>query len=116
LTVDQRSQAVTSWLGRGAKPEDVATKVHNLPWPFFLLEERPLRGATGSGKQVHGNGGPANLSIQDYASLLVNPKVLLHQLAILPREETIREANEAVGRRHSCAKKAVEHFGFLLSI
>lgn len=42
-----------------------------------------------------------NLSIQNYASLLVNPKVLFHQLAILLREETICEADETVWGRHS---------------
>jgi len=54
---------------------------------------------------THGSGGPTNLCIQNDASLLVNPKILLHQLAILLREETIREANEAVGRRHSWGRR-----------
>ena len=58
---------------------------------------------------------PTNLGIQNDASLLVNPKILLYQLAILLREETICETNEAVGRRHSWAKKTVERFSLLLS-
>ena len=97
------------------EPEDIATEVHNLLWPFFPLEKRSLRGVTGSNKEIHGSGGPTNLSIQNDASLLVNPKILLHQLAILLREETICEANEAVGRRHSWAKKTVERSSLLLS-
>ena len=40
--------AITSWLGRGSEPEDVATKVDNLLRPFFLLIKRPLREITGS--------------------------------------------------------------------
>ena len=34
-----------------AGPEDVSTKVHNLLWPFFPLEKRPLRGITESAQK-----------------------------------------------------------------
>lgn len=50
--------------------------------------------------------GETNLSIQNDAPLLVNPKILPHRLAILLREKAICEANEAVGRGHLCAKNA----------
>lgn len=46
-----------------------------------------------------------NLSIQNDASLLVNPNILLHKLAILLREETVCEANEPIRRRHFCANE-----------
>jgi hypothetical protein len=95
----------------GAKPEDVTTKVHNLLRPFFPLVERPLRGTPGSARDqiyLKENVGQTDLSIQNDAPSLVNPKILLHQLAVLPREETVREANETVGRRHSCPKETVE--------
>jgi len=46
-----------------------------------------------------------NLSIQNDASLLVDPNILLYKLAVLLREETIRETNEPIGGRHFCENK-----------
>ena len=105
-TVDQRSLTITPWLGKGSKPEDIATKVNNLLRPFLPLVERPLRKITGSALE---NGCPpqvesvdeADLGIQNYTSLFVNPKILLHKPAILLGEETICEADETVWRSHS---------------
>ena len=45
--------------------------------------------------------GETHLSVQNDAPLPVNPQILLHQPTIFLREETVRGADEAVGRRHS---------------
>ena len=98
----------------GTKPEDVPAEVHNLLWPFFSLEKRPLREITGSAREHGESGGRINLSIQNDASSLINPKILFHQLTVLLRKETICEANETVGRRHPGGKKAGEDLSFRL--
>jgi len=72
--------AITSWLGREPQPEDVATNVHNLLWPFFPLVKRSLRETTGSAPYLRERESVSetNLSIENDTSLLVNPKILLH--------------------------------------
>jgi len=109
--------AVASWLGEGNEPEDIAPKIYNISWSLSPLVKRPLRETTGSArKQIHlvESVGETNLGIEDYASLLVYPKILLHQLSVLLREETIRKAKETVRRRHSCAKEGGRTFEFFL--
>jgi len=76
--------AITSWLGREPQPEDIATKVHNLQRPFFPLVKCPLREITGLAPYLRERESvtETNLSIENDTSLLINPKILIHQLAI----------------------------------